>query len=1302
MLSGQMLKAQRFSTTTCLPLHQQSNHHHPQHSFDPMNFELYSLNRLISLSTGHYSNGSDGNTINTSLWEEIPTNSLNALLERRSDSDISETPSSVTTPRSLDTNPNNTFGFTTKRSTTVHNNEDPFSGQSNNILPSPVNTSNIKTTTTNHRTELRPFSLPGGSGSSSYNTPNFMLGNTPSNYTTPSILTTSLSTSTTITNNIITKPITFIQIISGGILNIYQVIISLCSNNVILFYFIGNNLIIKENNNNLLNNSIIKSLTYFNEHDISIINIGMDEFGKYLTCLTNDGDIYIIPICKLFFPNLNNYSSLFSNNLIENYDKKENYFLEQLQQIELIISSNDKIIKKHLKIYNELISLSLHPSILFENIVNATKTNTKRLFQLNIHGKITCCQWWITFSKNLKHKFYLILGTEKGFLIYLNLQTQQEEIIVGGLKFGVKNIKIISDGKTMKYLIISCGRGNYFKQIIEQVDNYQLNTFKNICQFYLDLQNSTNGNQQKKDLVMNNAMNDDNNIFKIHRLDRFCNEFPSFFVNVHKIKEKNTTMISCFDREKHLLSMYDLESISQYTSSSIINNNNATTNNLNNIESRRNSIHSSGVLITDNLYPLFSYQLNDKTALTYPTSNILFSVQRGDNSLLTGRLDKRAFFNQCIDEFRDDSEYQEKLWIISRILSQQQQTLNSSSSLISSLRNKNVLQEFNLPLNEKVMGFLPSYLQKEGTNLESVLFWTQSGIYELKEKNSPLKIFEYLLNNCNKLNIMKETIMIDDFGKTFDLNLFQLYENHADLLYEKGDFDLAFHFYKLSNVDEVKYVQKLINCSSKERKEQVFDYLLNLIENPKNLSITKRKELSMLLFKYCLQKLPKKTMQMNDLLKFKNFLLTNEDYDAQKATELLIHYYYFYCTQFKNNNNTIINIELILQLAHKHRLMKYTLELLVIKGYTSILTDNSIDFLYTNGYCSIVQSVGFGVLLNKFSSNIKIKFMLEYIEYLRILRSNQFSFNSDINNINVNNNENNTLEEKEHFDNHCKIFNFFVETIPLINEIPILLMVCNRFNPEENTLILRETNHTNHHINNQSFYYPYITLEQHIEIFIISMLSLIQLKNNSKEIITSNSNLTTPTMIRNNMSFDNSNLKHIDFTTNILYTHTQEKLEQCLRTFFYRKEFIIDKCLYFNNKSALTIVYEKEEMWIDAICCKINQINENQLNLQNPEIIMKLIFNLFDKYIINKSDELEEETKFKLIEKLFNFYQSLNLPIFKLEEYCLNNLHFIGDSLYQSLLLNNQDSPQFSQQFYSKITDYYTTLHHHLNPTVKL
>jgi uncharacterized membrane protein YhiD involved in acid resistance len=112
------------------------------------------------------------------------------------------------------------------------------------------------------------------------------------------------------------------------------------------------------------------------------------------------------------------------------------------------------------------------------------------------------------------------------------------------------------------------------------------------------------------------------------------------------------------------------------------------------------------------------------------------------------------------------------------------------------------------------------------------------------------------------------------------------------------------------------------------------------------------------------------------------------------------------------------------------------------------------------------------------------------------------------------------------------------------------------------------------------FYFPFINSFQHIEIFLLSLLCLCNLKNKfeiekNKEQINVEKNIEIERQKIKKYLYDENKYNSSINIQQSIYEFTQEKLEESLKvySFFYNKTVILKKCFQFNNKSAISLVY---------------------------------------------------------------------------------------------------------------------------------
>ncbi|EFC50568.1 predicted protein [Naegleria gruberi] len=437
------------------PTRGRSNTNGSVHSIVPetsINYELFSLKRIMSLSTGTYpvsqsTHNSNDYLIDTAQWEEISMSqsywNKYIMKEKKSadflDYDKASSNDSLGNPSNLDTS-----SISSSTNGSSQNVGDDFF------------TNAIKQNATSASPRKRPTS---------------------ENY------------SKDISN--VSKPVTFKNVISGGSSTLYNVIACLCSNNVIVLRFFGTvkyierddekhkhgkyndedemsetesvasvgsvnnmggaNLRMEDEDysNNRLCSPIVRCLSYFQENEIDIETISMEESARWLSCITAEGDVYIVPICRLFFPyNLDNsypfkknqddsngginlHPSLMdytlyqvdtpSENNSQNNQFTEALSLNLMKNMELVVANSSSSLKKHQQVQKYYQQHLLQTQSLLEpieRIVMTSNTRTKRQYTPLKHGQVTCSAWWVSFSNHPLKKYYVIFGTDRGFLVF--------------------------------------------------------------------------------------------------------------------------------------------------------------------------------------------------------------------------------------------------------------------------------------------------------------------------------------------------------------------------------------------------------------------------------------------------------------------------------------------------------------------------------------------------------------------------------------------------------------------------------------------------------------------------------------------------------------------------------------------------------------------------------------------------------------------------------------------------------------------------------------------------------------------
>jgi hypothetical protein len=263
---------------------------------------------------------------------------------------------------------------------------------------------------------------------------------------------------------------------------------------------------------------------------------------------------------------------------------------------------------------------------------------------------------------------------------------------------------------------------------------------------------------------------------------------------------------------------------------------------------------------------------------------------------------------------------------------------------------QSIMQQFSLPPKEKVRGML-SYDSTESAE-GNFFVWTTNGLYEIRQKMSPEKIFFQLLAKG------LEKTDAEPFGKTFRLDLFSLYEQAADREFEAGNYGRALDLYYLSNVRTSKLIGKYLDIG---RMDIVMTHLKGTLHQPEALPVGDRKMLSDILFKCYLQKLLASKDDFKPLEhEFHTFLALNQDYDAGKALVMLL-----------NSGLT----DYFLEVANSRKLMPTALNILVNRG-SLFLDINQINFLKAN-YATELKTCGGGSIFQSLPTELQIKLILE-------------------------------------------------------------------------------------------------------------------------------------------------------------------------------------------------------------------------------------------------------------------------------------------------------------------------------------
>lgn len=568
----------------------------PLTSQQPCNYDIFSLNRILTISTGSYASSSS-DFIDTTQWEEITTqysidsDSVDNVGVQRDERNSVSGVSRVSSSQDMDFIPVNT---------PYSNKDDLFF---NNVLKS--------------TRDSRCTHLPQPSHAQS------LINVNARNTSTSSLLAyTHGARSESGTNINENKAVTFRQVISAGHRGLYHVIAALCSNDVILLRFTGVVTGIdreddskrkrqesndedsiqsdrsidstgedrhnestenddeeegeeEDHNQSQLASPIVRCVNHFKEKGISVINMTLDETAKWLACITGEGDVHLVPVCKLFFPyNSENLwpfrrSDILSPDAIPSPTKKNKQNFVSLKDYTTYITDIDRADNK--KSFLMTVK-NIEPVLIADQqplspAMEQNNPQLRRQYKLNKHGRFTCCVWWRSFGQ----KDYLLIGTERGYIVILNMQSQIEEGIVGGFKHLIRNLEMVEDlqHKSYKYLLVHAASGQFYKLVLEQED-IEFHSYRTISDF-------CRMNTEK-----------DAKLFEPSRIDALSKEYPCR-VNVNRTNPKKGSLLTCFSRVNHQLSIYDPD---------------------------------------NHRYPLYVFQLNRDSAMVHLTDQLLFSVQR--------------------------------------------------------------------------------------------------------------------------------------------------------------------------------------------------------------------------------------------------------------------------------------------------------------------------------------------------------------------------------------------------------------------------------------------------------------------------------------------------------------------------------------------------------------------------------------------------------------------------------------------------------------------------------------------------
>ncbi len=1204
----------------------------------PCNYEIFSLSRVLTVSTGSYANSSE-EFIDTTQWSGITAqyaidndselsqqdkNSVSGLSRVDSLSDLSDTMSPA-----FNTGKDDIF----------------FTGALKGARHAPSQTMGITP---------KAQSLLGLHGR---------------NNSTPSLLAYTHGSKFE-TARTIDVAVTFKQVISAGHRGLYHVIAALCTNDVILLRFTG---IVKsidrdddtkrrdfdednpysegasdtlstasetdyfdeqeENDEqSQLASPIVRCVNHFKEKKISIVYMTLDDSAKWLTCITANGEVYLVPVCRLFFP--------YNTENIWPFRKPEIpvrsvFVMKQpttsfvsLKDYTTYITDFDRADKKK----SFLMTVKDVESVI-------TSDTMQRPYKFVKHGCFTCCTWWKTFEQ----KDFLLIGTDRGYVVILNMQSQIEEGVISGFKHPIRTLEVVEDlqRSSYKYLLVHTARGQYFRLNLEQEDTdfHSYRTISEHCR-----------------------TNSDPKLFEPNRIDILAKGNPCR-VNVNRTNSKKSNLLSCYSRANYQLSIYDPE---------------------------------------NQRYPLYVFQMNRDAGLVHMTDQLLFSVQRSNEA------------------------ESERIWVTSRILASQ---MSTDTLPTSTMRNTSVFQEFILPAGQHALGFMPGFVYKKPHSrispspsitsldemettepvepeydIEGAYVWTQDNIYELKQKNTPPQLFHHMIENNNEQ-------AADQFGKTFDLDLFRLYESSGDAAFEAGKFDKAFKLYGMSNIAHDKMAKCLMKA---KRTDAALEYLDQVLATPENLSVAKRRDLADLMFlsymlgitsgtlmnqtsfnveqitndtlRDSLRGVEQQTLDASDRYhhmlwqigsfeeqhpppcskalwnRFRLFLAVNQDYNPTSVTAQLISRGF---------------IGLAIEVAHSrgaedHVLMNRCLYHIVQKGFIA-LNDRKMRFFFDHGYVNLVIRTGDGVLLRSVTPPLRVLYLLHYIKSLREKRvekaaKSQYSDNQD-DDLDIDSPptqfQRNTpyygytpevwKGRYGYFDDddlrsfHLQLSPMLFELLPFIQDEDVLLDMAVFFFPEKTISESKE-----------EYCYPYIHVQSHLELFICSLLEASRFSTHSKAVIGDKKVLS-----------------------NQMQTKVEETIQKYAdRKHSFRRNFLLTKCFKYGNKSAAAVIYETKSEWNDALCCRLSAIRESE---GSPREVIALL----DKYIVSRTDRSVEGDA-KLLTKIFRFWETQKFPIEPLEEHLLRQMHSISESLSHLLLTWKTGCPPFtiglSHKFYWKLS----------------
>ncbi|KAL0486668.1 hypothetical protein AKO1_001658, partial [Acrasis kona] len=652
----------------------------------------------------------------------------------------------------------------------------------------------------------------------------------------------------------------------------------------------------------------------------------------------------------------------------------------------------------------------------------------------------------------------------------------------------------------------------------------------------------------------------------------------------------------------------------------------------------------------------------------------------------------------------------ERLWVTSRILS-------ASEDTDSTKRNASVLQEFILPPNQRIRGFLH---RDQSRPFDGAYVYTQDSLFRLSPKISPVDTF-------TRVALSGDLHSADRFGKTFGLDLYQLYQSCADDLYQKNQIDLSLKLYSASNVDKCKIARKLIECG---RLESAIYELNQALETPENYSVNQRRELSDLTFLCYLYHFETNSPPLHSNQHLDQ--ITNLEYytckeptpnsnsnlqpNARDSNQYLrwglgnshsIHFRHFLnCQSLHGDPNLICEqlikrglIDLCIEYAHGHirssstnhnqsqseeSLIEKILKMACEMGFVN-LSYKCYLFLLDWNYVNETIKIHNGTLLNGIQNHdLKLQFLIRYLHHLRNQRgidnlsNSRFRSDSNLSNSShltiyddlestsvspapsnlvsppsprININKFGYFENDPSSEFHKSIRNLLFELITITSN-PNGLTKCLQFFSASNTIgDARQEDKARWC--SPEHYYPYLHVNDHVELMLLAHLKLINLNQNDAD---------------HNLS--------LQFTLEELINRYGNPNHKICK---FRREWLLMQCMRYNNRNAAAVIYEVQHCRLDALTCRLRQFQES--NGGESEVL-----SLLDRYIINDSDDDQDVA---LLQRFFSFWRQKKLPPSQLQSTLMNHMTRVGSALSE-MVLRREDFPiGFDRKFYLALCSWY-------------